>query len=88
MAAMAETRATASVWDIRAGDIALKRAEGRRHMYLELGPVVYVGVGSVGAEALEAAAMRKLAEVAAEAAEELERRAAAKVVWPDEPGAG
>ncbi len=74
---MAETRATASVWAIRAEDITLKRADGRQSMYLELGSLVYVAVGSPGAEALEAAAMRRLAAVAVEAAEELERRAAA-----------
>ena len=76
---MAETRATASVWGIRAEDITLKRHEGHAPVYLELGNLVYVTLGDPGSEALEAAAMRRLAEVAAEAAEELERRAAAQV---------
>jgi hypothetical protein len=77
---MAETRATASVWDIRADDIALKRHDTiPAVLYLELGNLVYLTVGSSPEdEALEAAAMRKLARVATEAAEDLERRAAAR----------
>jgi hypothetical protein len=82
---MADTRASVTIDNLRAEDVALKRHEGRPAVYLELGSLVYVTLGlDAGDEALEAAAMRKLSEVAAEAAAELDHRAAEREDGRDE----
>jgi hypothetical protein len=76
---MADTRASVTIDNLRAEDVALKRHEGRPAVYLELGSLVYVTLGlDAGDEALEAAAMRKLSALATQAAEELEHRAAGR----------
>ena len=75
---MAETRATATVWNLRPEDVTLKRHDSiPGGLYLQLGELVYLtlGLDPAGA-ALEAEAMDKLAEVAIEARDELRRRAA------------
>jgi hypothetical protein len=74
---MANTRATATVEDIRASDIAVVRREGGPSLYLELGNLVYVTTGRNPEDAAaEAEAMRALERAAGEVAAELERRAA------------
>jgi hypothetical protein len=77
MTAMASLMTIIAIWDLRADDIRLRPNEpGIR---LELGSDVIITAGHVPSKAAdEAAAMRKLAEVATEAAEELERRTAAR----------
>ena len=74
---MASLMTIIAIWDLRADDIRLRPNEpGIR---LELGSDVNITAGHVPSKAAdEAAAMRKLAEVATEAAEELERRTAAR----------
>ena len=82
---MADTRATASVWNLRAEDVRLKRYENLRPIYLELGVAVDVTLGlDPASAALEAEAMDKLAEVAIEARDELRRRAAERKDSSDE----
>src|ERR1039457_7537349 len=77
MTAMASLMTIIGIWDLRADDIRLRPNEpGIR---LELGRDVNITAGYVPSKAAdEAAAMRKLAEVATEAADELERRTAAR----------
>ena len=76
---MADARATASVWNLRADDVAVKRYKSQAALYLELGELVSVTLGlDREAAADEAAAMRKLERLAGELAAELERRAAAR----------
>jgi hypothetical protein len=71
---VAEVEASVAIWGIRADDISLTPNEqSPRLLRLHLGEDVRIVVGH-GDEAEEAAAMRRLIEVATEAAEELERR--------------
>ena len=74
---MASLMTIIAIWDLRADDIRLRPNEpGIR---LELGSDVNITTGHVPSKAAdEAAAMRKLAGLATGAAEELERRAAAR----------
>lgn len=77
---MAEVTASVAVWDIRAGDIALspnEKSPGMLRLHLTEDVRLIIG-GSSGDAAAEAEAMRRLEAVAAEAAEELERRVAEK----------
>ena len=75
---MAETRATATVWNLRAEDVRLKRLTGILDgLYVEFGDLVYLTLGlDPDSYALEAEAMDKAAEVVLEARDELRRRAA------------
>jgi hypothetical protein len=74
---MASLMTIIAIWDLRADDIRLRQGAGG--IRLELGNDVDIAAGHVPSKAAdEAAAMRKLAGLATGAAEELERRAAAR----------
>jgi hypothetical protein len=82
---MADTRATATVENLREADVVVTRYEGKSTLYLELGNLVSVAAGrETGDAAAEAAAMRALERAAGEVAAELERRAALRKDGSDE----
>jgi len=76
---MASVMLIAAIWDLRAEDVRLRRGQQNPGMRLELGNDVNIAVGHVAYQAAdEAAAIRKLEQLAGELATELERRAAGK----------
>ena len=85
---MPELRATISVCGLKPGDVRLTRQQGRDTMWLQIGGQVDVTLADdlfAAEPGVEAAAMRRLAVLATEAAEVLERRAAAAEGGGDAP---
>jgi hypothetical protein len=73
---MADIETSVAIWDICADDISLspnEQSPGLLRLHLTKDFRLIIG-GAAGDAAQEAAAMRRLAEVAAEASAELERR--------------
>ena len=82
---MAETTAYVVIWHIRAGEIKLvPNKQAPQLLRLELCDDVHITLDRDAPDtAGQAAAMRKLARLATEAAEDLERHAAAQITKAD-----
>jgi hypothetical protein len=82
MSGHSDVRASASVYHPQASEMRITRGTpgepNENALYLDVARGIYIGLGLPSADlAGEIAAMRKLAEMATEAAAELERRAVA-----------